>query len=81
MGVLTPITGKHALARIVPFPSPASEKLPPASPLPIPQEGEPADGAADGEESQTSQVMRYTPRDPPSITEDDPTATQAHVDT
>jgi hypothetical protein len=80
MAALTPITGTHALARIIPFPSPELEKLPPASPLPITQEDERANEMTDGEESQASQVMRYTPRDPPSITEEDPTAAQAQVD-
>jgi hypothetical protein len=77
LAALTPITGTDVFARIVPVPSPELEKLPPASPLPITQEDERTADLADGEGSRTSEVMRYTPRDPPSIVEDDPTVSRA----
>ena len=80
MAALTPISGTHVLARIVPVPSPELEKLPPASPLPLTQKDELANELAGGEESQVSEVMRYTPRDPPSIAEDAPAAIHADGD-
>ena len=80
MAALTPITGTQVFARIVPVPSPELEKLPPASPLPTAPEDERTDELADDEESQASEVVRYTPRDPPSVAKDDATADQAQID-
>ena len=76
MASLTPVTGTQVLARIVPVPSPELEKLPPASPLPTSPEEDRTNELADDEESQASEVMRYTPRDPPSVAEDDAATAQ-----
>ena len=71
MASLTPITGTQILARVVPVPSPELEKLPPASPLPTTPQEERTDELVDGEESQAAEVMRYTPRDPPCVAEEE----------
>jgi hypothetical protein len=76
MAGLTPIAGTHHLTRVVPVPSAELERLPPASPLPDPNQAANPKVAPGSEESDVGGATRFTPPEPAELTAADPVTTQ-----